>query len=183
MVRSAAFFRRIGLVAALMLLFAVLGAQQPQAQEADRKPGPSGLPLPRFASLKSDEVNVRKGPGHDHAIAWVFHRAGLPVEIVAEYDVWRQVRDSEGATGWVYGRMLSGRRTVLVAPWSKQPQQTFTLLASPSTTSSTIARLQPGVLGDVLSCEKQWCNLAAGGVKGWLQRDNLWGIYPGETVE
>jgi SH3-like domain-containing protein len=79
MARSAAFPLRNGLIAALMLLFAVLGGQQPQAQEAGRSIGPSGLPLPRFASLKSDEVNVRKGPGHDHAIAWVFHRAGLPV--------------------------------------------------------------------------------------------------------
>jgi SH3-like domain-containing protein len=179
---SVAFPLRNGLIAVLALLFAVLGGQHAQAQQTGSKLGPSGLPLPRFASLKSDEVNVRKGPGHDHAIAWVFHRAGLPVEIIAEYDVWRQVRDSEGATGWVYGRMLSGRRTVLVAPWSKQPQQTFTLLASASTGSGIIARVQPGVLGDVLSCGKRWCNLAIGDVKGWLQRDHLWGIYPNETV-
>jgi SH3-like domain-containing protein len=171
---------RNGLIAVFTLLLTVPAALH--AQDTGRKPGTSGLPVPRFASLKSDEVNVRKGPSQEHAIAWVFRRAGLPVEIIAEYDVWRQVRDSEGATGWVYSRMLSGRRTVLVAPWVKQ-QQTFTMHADSNSGSSAVVRLQPGVLGDVLSCGKEWCNLAAGGFKGWLQREHLWGLKPGEIIE
>lgn len=175
-----------GIPAVFALAFALLFmlASVPAcAQDAVRAPGLSGLPVPRFASLKPDEVNVRKGPGQDHAVAWVYRRAGLPVEIIAEYDVWRQVRDSEGATGWIYARMLSGRRTVLVAPWVKDGRQTYSLYADESATSTVVARLQPGVLGDVLSCGREWCRLAAGGLKGWLQREHLWGLYPAETLE
>ena len=89
--------------------------EKPKAEQT----GASGLGLPRFVSLKSDKVNVRKGPSTDQAIVWVFNRAGLPVEVIAESENWRRVRDSEGADGWVLHSLLSGRRTVLIAPWSK----------------------------------------------------------------
>ena len=79
----------------------------------------SGLPVPRYVSLKSDRVNLREGPSKDHRTTWVFQRAGLPVEITGEFEIWRKVRDSEGAEGWVLHSLLSGRRTVLVAPWKK----------------------------------------------------------------
>ncbi len=88
------------------------------ASPATVQTGPSGLPLPRFVSLKSDRVNVRAGPGQSHRVAWVFSRAGLPVEIVAEFENWRRIRDSDGSEGWVFHSLLSGRRTGVVAPWS-----------------------------------------------------------------
>ena len=74
----------------------------------------SGLPVPRYVSLKSDHVNVRAGPTKDNDVAWVYTRSGLPVEITAEFENWRRVRDSEGAEGWVYHSLLSGRRTAVV---------------------------------------------------------------------
>ena len=79
----------------------------------------TGLPLPRFVSLKSDEVNARVGPGADYQIAWVFRRAGLPVEVLGEFENWRQIRDSSGSTGWVNAALTSARRTAVVAPWAK----------------------------------------------------------------
>src|SRR4051794_11981856 len=79
----------------------------------------SGLPIPRYVSLKSDRVNLREGPSKDHRTAWVFERAGLPVEITAEFEQWRKIRDSEGTEGWVLQQLLSGRRTAIVAPWKK----------------------------------------------------------------
>ncbi|NJM34610.1 MAG: hypothetical protein HC850_07740 [Rhodomicrobium sp.] len=148
---------------------------------AARKPGPiTGLPLPRFVSLKADEVNVRRGPGWDHGVAWVFRRAGLPVEVIAEFDVWRQVRDSEGATGWVLGTLLSGRRTVLAAPWLEKGSL-IELYASASKSSQVTAKLTPGVLGDVDSCDAAWCEITAGGVSGYIAQDLVWGAYPSET--
>jgi SH3-like domain-containing protein len=144
-----------------------------------RKTGPSGLPLPRFVSLKADEVNVRRGPGWDHGVAWVFRRAGLPVEVVAEFDVWRQIRDSEGSTGWVLGTLLSGRRTVLVAPW-KTDQHALELHRSASASAEVKARLAPGVLGDVENCSGEWCRITAGSVSGYISQDLVWGAYPGE---
>jgi SH3-like domain-containing protein len=165
-----------------MLPVLIVGLSGTAAAQGERKPGASsGLPVPRFVSLKADEVSVRKGPGWDHAVAWVFRRAGLPVEIIAEFDVWRQVRDSEGASGWVHGRLLSGRRTGLVAPWVKDAKD-YTLHTSPSALSPAAARLQPGVLADVKSCEDGWCRVNAGEVSGWVQQDALFGVYPGEAV-
>jgi SH3-like domain-containing protein len=90
----------------------------------------TGLPVPRYVSLKSDRVNLREGPSKEHRTRWVYQRAGLPVEIVAEFETWRRVRDADGSEGWVLHSLLSGRRTALVAPWSKAKDETFTLRAS-----------------------------------------------------
>lgn len=167
-----------------LLFFTPAAAQPANAPDlAARKAGTvSGLPLPRFVSLKADEVSVRRGPSWEHAVAWVFRRIGLPVEVIAEFDVWRQVRDSEGATGWVHGRLLSGRRTVLIAPW-KAGQGTLDLHGAASGGSVAKAKLSPGVLGDVDSCDGKWCQITAGGVSGYISQDMLWGVYVGEAVK
>ena len=158
-------------------------AQKVSVDHANRKTGPStGLPVPRFVSLKANEVNVRRGPGWDHAIAWVFRRAGLPVEVIAEFDVWRQVRDSEGATGWVIGTLLSGRRTVLVAPWERKTR-TINMHSSANRSSSVNAKLSPGVLGDLDDCDGKWCNIEVSGVSGYIAQDYVWGVYPEEKID
>jgi SH3-like domain-containing protein len=144
--------------------------------------GQSGLPLPRFVSLKSDRVNVRKGPSTDQAIVWVFNRAGLPVEVIAESENWRRVRDSEGADGWVFHSLLSGRRTALVAPWSKE-HASVPLYASDSTNGTVVAQLEAGVLGNVLSCDGEWCHLSIDDYAGYVQQEQLWGVYRGEAIK
>jgi len=111
---------------ALLIVASAVGpsaAEDKVRQAAVEATGKSALPLPRFVSLKSDKVNVRKGPSTDQAIVWVFSRAGLPVEVIAESDNWRRVRDSEGADGWVFHSLLSARRTALVTPWSKDEER------------------------------------------------------------
>jgi SH3-like domain-containing protein len=157
------------------------GYAQARIDLSARKTGPSGLQIPRFVSLKADEVNVRRGPGWDHAVSWVFRRIGLPVEVIAEYDVWRQVRDSEGATGWVLGSLLSGRRTLLIAPW-KTDRRTIDILEAANKPGAVRAKVAPGVLGDVQSCDGQWCRIEAGGVTGFISQDQVWGVYPGEAI-
>ncbi len=142
----------------------------------------AALPVPRFVSLKSDKVNVRKGPSTDQAIVWVFSRAGLPVEVIAESDNWRRVRDSEGADGWVFHSLLSARRTALVTPWSKGDER-VPLYSSNSTGSRAVAELQSGVLGNVLSCDGEWCNVSVDDYSGYVQQDKLWGVYKGEEVK
>ncbi|BAQ16157.1 SH3 domain-containing protein [Methyloceanibacter caenitepidi] len=145
----------------------------------------SGLRVPRFVSLKSDKVNVRRGPSTDQSIVWVFSRAGLPVEVIAEFENWRRVRDSEGADGWVFHSLLSGRRTVLVSPWSKGKQGpvSIPLHSSRSAGSGVVAQLQPGVLGDLVECDGSWCELSIGNYSGYVQQEKLWGVYRNEKIE
>ena len=142
----------------------------------------SGLPVPRFVSLKPDRVNVRGGPTRDHDVTWVYTRAGLPVEITAEFENWRRIRDWEGAEGWVYHSLLSGRRTARGegegegrAGAAATPRPTRAPRWSPS--------LQPGVLGTVKHCTGGWCRIVGHGFDGWVAQERLWGVYPNEKVE
>ena len=175
---------RIGIGLKLAAIVVVLAGVARAADDAGAAAAASQthLPIPRFVSLKSDKVNVRRGPSTDQAIVWVFSRAGLPVEIIAESDNWRRVRDSEGADGWVWHSLLSGRRTVLIAPWTKAPES-VPLLSRKSTSASTVAELQPSVLGNVLSCDGEWCELSVDDYSGFVQQDKLWGVYRGEVIK
>ena len=158
------------------------GRAQDATADGTTKLGPSGLPLPRFVSLKSNRVNVRKGPSKEHPVAWVFSRAGLPVEVVAEFENWRRVRDSEGSEGWVFHSLLSGRRTALVMPWVKE-KQSVALYARKSSSSAVAARLEPGVLCHILECNGDWCEVTINGYTGWMEQERLWGVYRNEAVK
>jgi SH3-like domain-containing protein len=170
----------LALVGTLGLLLPV--SALPVSAWAQQQVGPvSGLPLPRYVSLKSDRVNLREGPSKDHRTTWVYQRAGLPMEITAEFETWRKVRDSEGSEGWVLHSLLSGRRTALVAPWKKN--ETFTLYVKPNDRADPVARLQPGVIGSVKTCKSSWCRLIGEGFDGYIQQSNLWGVYPDERID
>lgn len=142
--------------------------------------GKSGLPLPRFVSLKTEKVNVRKGPSSDHDVAWVFQSKGLPVEITAEFETWRRIRDSDGAEGWILQNMLAGKRTVLVAPWKKG--ETVGLMDEASTTARLVAQLSSGVEAEIRSCDGNWCRIKTSGYSGYIEQGLVWGAYPGEIV-
>ena len=141
----------------------------------------SGLPVPRFVSLKSDRVNVRAGPTKDQDVRWVYTRVGMPVEITAEFENWRRIRDWAGAEGWVYHSLLSGKRSAVVVPTLKT--DLVPLYERPDVKSAEIARLQSGVLGQLKSCNGAWCEFTGKGFAGWIRQDRLWGAYPNEKVD
>ena len=141
----------------------------------------SGLPVPRFVSLKPDRVNVRGGPNKDQDVRWVYTRVGMPVEITAEYENWRRIRDWEGAEGWVYHSLLSGKRTAIVVP--RLNSELVPLYESADKTSAVVARLQSGVLGALKSCDGQWCQFSGKGFSGYIRQDRLYGAYPNEKVD
>jgi SH3-like domain-containing protein len=168
---------------AIFFLSILLAPLSASGQESPgRKTGTvTGLPVPRFVSLKASEVNSRVGPGAEYQIAWVFRRAGLPVEVLGEFESWRQVRDSEGGTGWVAAPLLSARRTAAVAPWVKE-RTSFPLTQSKGGTTEA-ARVEPGAIVDIQGCDGEACEVYAVNQKGWIAQKNLWGVYPGETVK
>lgn len=165
--------RRAALICALSA--AMFGSAPVAAQQT----GPSGLPLPRFATTKFDVVNVRRGPSRDHDVAWVFQKTGIPVEITQEFDVWLHIRDSEGEEGWVQKTQLSGRRGALVAPWARKT--TSQMRDKPEADARLVAEIDSGVLVEVPECTGQWCRVVVSGRKGWIDQGRLWGVYPGET--
>jgi len=141
----------------------------------------SGLPVPRFVSLKADRVTVRGGPDKDHDVAWIYTRAGWPVEITAEFENWRRIRDCDGAEGWVYHSLLTGKRTAAVQ--LKTKTDLASLYQGPDMHSAVTARLQVGVLGSVKHCTGTWCQISGDGFAGWIEQSALWGVYPGEKID
>jgi SH3-like domain-containing protein len=169
---------KITLAAALIALTGALPTGQAAAQSSDRSRG-TGLPLPRFVSLKSNDVNVRHGPGQEYDVAFTFVRRGLPVEIVQEFDNWRKIRDSDGDEGWVFHSLLTGERMAMVAPWEAGGQ--FAAHSSAAADAPVVAYLQPRVIAQVETCTGTWCQVKVEDYRGWIEQDRLWGVYPAET--
>lgn len=132
----------------------------------------TGLPVPRWVTLKAERVNVRRGPSTDQALLWTYVKPGLPVEIIAEYDGWRRIRDESGSTGWVRAALLDGRRSVVVTGEGTAP-----MLAAPKADAETIALVEPGLLAEFVRCEAAWCEVSTRGYDGYVARDRLWGVH------
>lgn len=180
-------FLALAIVPAVAATIALLSPAPVFAQQATAGQtvgSSSGLPVPRYVSLKSDRVNLRAGPAKDHRTLWVYQRAGLPVEVTAEFATWRRIRDSEGSEGWVLHSLLSGRRTALVAPWDRNKDgQPYPLYERASENAKVEARLQPGVIINIDTCDGTWCRVSVRNLRGFIQQDRLWGVYPNETIE
>lgn len=142
-------------------------------------PEQSGLPVPRYVSLRADKANMRAGPGDQYPIKWVYQRPGMPLEILAEYFNWRRVRDWQGTEGWMHASMLTGRRYAVITGEAR------TLRAKPDAASPPVATVEPSVVARVRECRaaSPWCELEIKGIRGWLQRSSLWGVYPEEVID
>jgi SH3-like domain-containing protein len=156
-------------VVAAVLLVALSLAARAQTTESDK--------LPRFVSLRSDDVNLRVGPGENYPIEWVYKRKDMPVEIIEEFQNWRKVQDWQGASGWVLDRMVTGKRAVIV---DHEVQPLYRL---PDTASQIVARAEPGVIARLIEFQGAWCRIEAGGYNGWVQRSEVWGVLPDETLQ
>jgi SH3-like domain-containing protein len=136
----------------------------------------SGEVVPRFATLHTDKVNLRAGPGDRYPIEWVFIRKDWPVEVIGQLDHWRRVRDWQGTEGWVHEKMIAGRREVIVTGDIRGIRQ------APDIGAALVARAEPGVVAQLVECRPGWCRIEAGDIAGWIERGDLWGVYPSETV-
>ncbi|MFS2316387.1 SH3 domain-containing protein [Maricaulis sp. D1M11] len=163
----------------LALLATIMAGLGPSAlAQGDRATGgqpdtPSGLPVPRFVSLKSDVTNGRVGPSQAHPIAWRYVRAGLPMEVIAETRQWRRVRDPEGEVVWMHRVVLSSRRSVYAL-------EETPLHARAAQDSPVEAIADAGVVLSLERCRSGWCRVEANGRRGWAPASLLWGVYPHE---
>ena len=154
---------------ALIFLFSFPAFAKPYSE--------TGLPLPRFVSLKSNDANMRKGPGIRYPIHWVYKRKHLPIEIINEFGHWRQVRDHEGIEGWMHKGMFSSARFVLT---QGEPQ---TLRSDPEDDAEALLKIQAGVIATLEHCNANWCEVSLEDHKGWLPKAGLWGVYSQEVIE
>ncbi len=155
--------------AALALALAALTASNAAGARSEGRD--TGLPVPRFVSLRADTVNMRAGPGLRYPIDWVFKRRGLPVVVLREFNAWRKVRTAEGTAGWIHAAMLSGKRTVrVVGPTMRA------LLADPGATAATVAMVEPGAIGDLDDCDGNYCRIDLGAHSGWIARAHIFGV-------
>ena len=135
---------------------------------------PEKLPIPRFVSLRSNKINTHVGPGTTYPVVWTYRKQGLPVEIIAEFDTWRQIRDNQGSVGWVHKSLLSGARAAQVKV------KHCKLFSKPTYESRVLAILEPGVVGKVKKCDDNWCQIDTNGHVGWIRKKFLWGVYAHE---
>ncbi len=180
----------------------ILGLQIAGSNNAEAQTlGASGLPLPRFVSLKSERVNMRIGPGRDYHVQWLYVRKGLPMEVIQEFGNWRKVRDPIGVEGWILHSLLSGSRAVIVTPWdmptkeradsstdlTKKSLPTTNMYTAALKNSDIVARIEAGSLAEIENCRDDWCklNIKSGEdveISGYVLQTKLWGIYPDEDV-
>jgi SH3-like domain-containing protein len=153
--------------------FAILMLLAASASHAEVEPSilnPSGLPVPRYVSLKYDEVNVRVGPGKRYPIHYVYKRVHLPVQIVEEFAHWRKITDYEGSSGWVHKGAVDGKRSAMIM------DKTQNLYADPDATSRNVLRAAKLVIGSLKKCEPDWCQLEINKRKGWIRKADIWGV-------
>ena len=165
-------------------LFAVLGygalmsaALMTTAQEAKLIVRGSGLPVPRFVSLKFNEANLRAGPGKEYPVLWQYRQAGLPLLVDAEFDVWRKVRDADGTTGWMHQAGLSLRRMAFIHEGMAKIYQRN------NSRSDVVAVAEKNALLELESCPKNWCRVTTDTVKGWVRRTEIWGVLRDESLK
>lgn len=183
--RWQAMLPRTRILALSLCAFAVLSlapysfatAQAPATQSV--APNPSGLPIPRWVSIRANEANMRTGPGARYPIDWVLQFRSLPVEVVGEFENWRKVRARDDTIGWVHKAMLSGNRMATVAVARARVMQ------EPESGSPVAAFVEEGVVVALDGCDPDWCRvaIASHGVEGWIPREALWGLHSGEVVE
>ena len=172
---------RIVRTALCAILFIAILA--PVAQAANERRGASGAPLPRFAIIKPDRARMRVGPGFNYATKWIYKRPGLPVEIIEEYSVWRQVRDADGTEGWMHVSVLSSVRNAMVTPWLRGNEEAgfLEIKARADDSARNIATIQPGAVLHIKECDGSWCEVEVKGISGYMHQKDLWGVYPNEV--
>lgn len=138
----------------------------------------TGMPVPRWVTVKAERVNVRRGPTLQQDVLWTYVKPGTPVEVIAEYDAWRRIRDANGQTGWVKGAMLDGKRNVMVTG-----RVNTAILGAPKADAEAVAYAEPGLVAKLIGCTGEWCEISSRGYEGYVARDRLWGVYEDEVVK
>jgi SH3-like domain-containing protein len=161
----------------LLPLAALLAFFAAPVVATDFADGTTDLPKPRFVSIKRGKAMMRSGPGERFPIKWEYRRPGLPMEILKEYEIWRQVRDPDGEIGWMQKALLAGQRTGIIK------DQVRLMYVAPDVNSRIAWRIAPGAVVTITLCEDMWCRVSKDGKSGYILRGEMWGTYAREKIE
>lgn len=125
---------------------------------------------PYWATIKTEELNMRVGPSREYPIEWVYKRKGLPIKVIRLVDGWRLIQDSEGAEGWVSSSLLSPKRGAVVVG-----EGLAAMRDAPSESGGLKWNAEPGVVGVLGDCQTGWCEFDVAGRVGWVSASRLWG--------
>lgn len=133
----------------------------------------------RFVAMRANKVNARSGPNMRYPIEWIYQQQNYPVEIIAEYEQWRKIRDYEGTISWVMKNLLTNARYALVT----DPGET-NIYAKDSLNSEIIARAEDGAIGKIKRCTPTFCFLEfENKIEGWMQRSVIYGVKKDEEIK
>ena len=162
-------------ILSILIISSIASSAYSQTAE-QRTTGASGYPLPRFMSLDDDITNMRTGPGLEYPIDWIYQKEDYPLKVIAEFDNWFKVIDQDGTTGWILRHLLSlNRRGIII----NGPQK---LIKSPEENIVTVIAEQD-VLGAIIQCKNNWCEMEVGGFTGWIKSENVWGTLELEEFD
>lgn len=165
---------------AILRVFVIWLALTGISLASDQEESESGLALPRMVSTRADNINARSGPGTNYPIEWIYKQRGAPLEIIREFELWRQVRDWEGSVSWIHKTRLTGRRFVkVITPGENN------IYDSAEYDSQVIAKVEDGVVGEIQKCPKKsaFCLIQFETIKGWMPKKNLFGVYENEVIK
>ncbi len=133
----------------------------------------------RFVAMRADKVNARSGPNIRYPIEWIYQQQNHPVEIIAEYEQWRKIKDYEGSTSWVRKNLLTNARYALVVEDGEN-----NVYEKDSLNAEVVARAENGTIGKIKRCSPTFCLLVFNNeIEGWMQRSVLYGIKKNEEIK
>ena len=123
-----------------------------------------------FLTLRNDKVNLRQGPSFEYPIKLFYKKKFLPVLVLDKFENFRKIRDHENNTGWVHVSQLSKKKAAITI------EDDQLLFDRPSIYSTPSAVLKKGKLCKIKKCKDNWCKIQVENFKGWVKKDNLWGL-------
>jgi len=122
-----------------------------------------------FISLKKKKVNVRYGPTFDSDIKYVYKKINLPLRQIDKKENFRRIIDLKNNSGWIHVSQLKKNNSVI-------PTKDKILFKKPTSFAKPIALIKSGRVLLVKKCENNWCYVSTENFKGWVVKDNLWGM-------
>ena len=122
-----------------------------------------------FISLKKNKVNVRYGPSFESDIKYVYKKINLPLKQIDKKENFRRIIDYKNNSGWIHISQLKKSNSVIAT-------KDKVLFKKPTSFAKPLAQIKEGRLLIIEKCEDNWCKITSDEFKGWIKKNNIWGL-------